>query len=335
MAQEHRPLLVRQSLPQLGGDLAQVQEHPVPQRLVAFDEIGGGAQLGIELARGGRIGRGQRRSAGLGRGVHPRQHAVPRGRDDLRALVPPPQGGRDVDRGQARADQQHISAGRRGLQRLVVPGIVLDEGLDRLAAMEQQRPRPGDAGRQHQHVRRQPLAVGQAQRPTVLESLGRQRPRAHHPRSPQAWGAVLQTAQPLLQIVAIELAGGEIALAPARRARVIGVQPVEEALGRSGVQRHVAGAGVEQMAIVRPAVGRAPARLGVDQGDVEGHARARQGVGEQYAARAGADDDEPGIAALDHALNHGLLLEPASTLGRFIYLVDRDYLDMAPHLLMA
>ncbi len=171
--------------------------------------------------------------------MDPRQHAVPRDGEDPAVGRQAPGGDGHVQGGETGPHQQHLGAGAQPLDGAAAPGIVLHHGLDLVAAVEQQRARPGPAGGQHEDVRGQPLARRQADGPPLGRGLGGL---GRLTDDPDAIG--LQPVQPRLEIVAEQGARREVVGRPALRPRRVGGQPTVEILGRAALERHVPDAGV-------------------------------------------------------------------------------------------
>ncbi len=272
----------------------------MPHGGVAFDEFGGGAELGVEFAGGPGVGRLQHRGGRRRRAMLAGQHAVAGDGDDLGLGVAPPDRGGGVQGRQSGPHQQHRGPGGKVLQRRRVPRVVPHRAVDRFASMEQQRPRPRRTGGQDQDVGQQAFAGRQGDRPALVGLLRRAGARVHHPGDAKARRAVLKVAKALFQIVAEQATGREVLLVPALRPRRIGFEPVQEARGRAAVQRHVADAGVEQILVRARAVGQAASRLGIDERHIQAREGPHQGVGQQHAGRAGADDGDVELGALAH-----------------------------------
>jgi hypothetical protein len=211
------------------------------------------------------------------------------------------QGERDVDHGEAGADEQHVAVGRGQLVEPIEsarrPGVG-----DEPVRGSQRVGRPGRAGREdarreHHRVRRQDAAVGEGEVHAAGHRAGVSDPLTSVLEGDGA-GPAQRLGQGVLQVAAVvgardEVGGSGIGVA-------VRVQPLDEVTGVVRQRAHAAGRDVEEVPEVAGRVRDAATRLGprVDQHEVQRAVGLRGAVDQvdrgQRAGRAGADDGDRG-----------------------------------------
>ena len=295
--EEDPAVVLGQPAPQLGGDGPQPVDGgaPVAGLLDGARDVGvdGVPQL-VERGEPGDAGRRRDRRRG-------RQHVVAGHqvvtRHRVQGAARPVGGDRDVDHGQAGADEEQVAVGE-----LLGPGV-----RDQAAGRDQVRRRPVDAGlgagREDHRAGHDRAALVEADDEPVAAPVDAEDP-GLAAYEPGVGGVLGGGAQQALDVLAVHAARHEVL--GLGLAVVVLAHPAVEVVGVAREGAHAAGGDVQQVAVVGGGVRRAAPgrRAGIDQLDAEPRRQPRDQVGGgQRAAGAGADHHHTAVtfATAHHA----------------------------------